>query len=174
MITTTFSPAKTRSRQRSTVQLANVAWAVAYSALWNASEFSTYEKMQAIAAIRNFIQQHPDKQEAYSEFVQRILLARRYMGKRQRKTVLPDNWLRPDNKLGFAATASWYERTAAMRHSLPSHCSELEKFALAMIESSENAAAQVFHRWRNYFIEQDQQQLLNLFLCSLTNFSYGI
>ncbi len=131
--------------------------------------------MQALAAIRNFLQQYPQRQEAYYEFVQRVLLARKYLRNHPgKKMPLPARWLDPANPLGFAGTASWFERLQHTQQSLPAHRRELRLFATALLETGENASPQVFHHWRTYFAANDEQALLNLFLCSLTNFSYGV
>ncbi len=151
-------------------QKINAAWLVAYTALWNGTIFSSAEQEQAQQSIQKWMQAQPDKHAAYNTFVQRVLMARLYLQKTKRRlTVTPTEWLNPDNQNGFTGTAKWYGELLEKRKAMPLHRLELKAFAEAALEMEEEPTDRNFHYWRSYFIERNQQALLNLFLSCIGN-----
>lgn len=150
-------------------RLSALAWQVAYTALWNGMEFSKAEKENAMNFIAAFIQQgSPVK--SYSEFVQRVLLARQYIHSHPGSYVsFPSQWFSLQNKNGFAGTLRWYQSVEASRALLPKYKQTLKAFPEAVLETSQSGDPKDFHYWRSYFSEQDAQASLNLFLSTLAN-----
>lgn len=150
--------------------LSQLAWQIAYTALWNGEEFSTIEKEKALEFIRTFIQEQSNPKKAYSAFVQRVLLARQYISTHPGTYApVPTQWLSPANKNGFAGTQRWYDAVEKTRASLPHFKEPLKAFAEAILETTLSAEPKDFHYWRSYFSEKDAQQVLNLFLSTLAN-----
>ena len=148
----------------------NPAWLTAYTALWNGTIFSTNEQEQAKQAIEQWMQAQPDKEAAYKAFVQRVLMTRLYLQQTGKKYLpTPTEWLNPNNQNGFAGTAKWMEQLQEKRKAMPLHRLELKAFAEAILEMEEEPTARNFHYWRSYFIERNQQGLLNLFLSCIGN-----
>lgn len=151
-------------------QKINAAWLVAYTALWNGTVFSTTEQEQAKQAIAEWLQKQPNKEEAYKAFVQRVLMARLYIYKHHKTlSFTPTEWLNHNNQTGFAGTAKWMEQLQEKRKAMPLYRLELKAFAEAVVEMEEEPTARNFHYWRSYFIERNQQGLLNLFLSVVAN-----
>jgi hypothetical protein len=146
------------------------AWFIAYTALWNTAEFSEQEINNASLFINKFINESSNPQKAYEAFVQRVLLARNYVSKNTTKYIpLPSFWFNTDNINGFAGTSQWLENINETRQALPQYKIELVAFAQAVQECNETLAAKDFHYWRSYFINQNKQGLLNLFLSTIAN-----
>ena len=150
--------------------LSQLAWQIAYTALWNGEEFSAIEKEKAVEFIRTFIREQSNPKKAYSAFVQRVLLARQYISTHPGTYApVPTQWLSPANKKGFAGTQRWYDAVEKTRASLPLFKEPLKAFAEAILETTLSAEPKDFHYWRSYFSEKDAQQVLNLFLSTLAN-----
>jgi hypothetical protein len=151
-------------------QTINAAYFIAYTALWNTLEFSEQEINNASVFINNFITQASNPQRAYEVFVQRVLVARNYVTKNECKYIpIPSIWFATQNKNGFAGTAQWLENIKETRQALPQFKIELLAFAQAVQECNETLSAKDFHYWRSYFIQQNKQGLLNLFLSTMAN-----
>jgi hypothetical protein len=154
--------------------LTNIAWQIAYTALWNGEEFSASEKEKAQAFITVFIKEQSNPIKAYSAFVQRVLLARQYINSHPGTYApIPSLWLCPTNKNGFAGTQRWYQAVETARAALPNYKQPLKAFAEAILETVQTQQAKDFHYWRSYFSEQDAQQCLNLFLSTIANCQYA-
>jgi hypothetical protein len=146
------------------------AWHIAYTALWNTIKFSEEEIHNACSFLHNFINGAPNPQQAYQAFVQRVLLARYYVTTNQNKYIpTPSIWFDTENKNGFAGTASWLQNINETRQAIPQYKIALVAFAKAIKEVKENSVAKKFHYWRSYFIQQNKQGLLNLFLSTVAN-----
>ena len=176
--TTTYYPAllvvKGKQEYEQQVnRLSRMAWQIAYTALWNAEEFSALEKEKALEFITGFIREQRNPEKAYSVFVQRVLLARQYIITHPGSYApIPTQWFSPANKNGFAGTQRWYESVELSRQSLPKYKQSIKAFAEAVLETVQSDDARDFHYWRNYFSEQDAQATLNLFLSTLANCRY--
>jgi hypothetical protein len=153
-------------------RLTSIAWQITYTSLWNGMEFSVAEKENAVMRISQLIEQgSPVK--AYSEFVQRVLLARQYiLSHPGTYAPLPSQWLSIENKNGYAGTLRWYLSVETTRAALPKYKQPLKAFSEAVLETVQSGNAKDFHYWRSYFSEQDAQQTLNLFLSTVANCSY--
>jgi hypothetical protein len=155
--------------------LTNVAWQVAYTALWNGLVFSDKEIADAKTSINNFILLNGNNDTAYSEFVQRVLLARNYILNNPGKYIpIPTVWLNEDNTMGFAGTKRWFDKLIITRASFPDCKKELPIFAKAILMLHENYSAINFHYWRSYFVEHEEQRLLNLLLSIVANSFYDM
>ena len=151
-------------------QLSGIAWQIAYTALWNGESFSAIEKEKALDLIIDFIKQQDNPRKAYSEFVQRVLLARHYINTHPGSYApIPTQWLHPTQKNGFSGTLRWYTSLENMRLSLPLYKMTLRAFGEAVRETLFSGTARDFHYWRSYFGEQGNQALLNLFLSTIAN-----
>ena len=156
-------------------QLANIAWHVAYTALWNTQDFSFIEKENAINQITIILQTENNLVKAYSNFVQRVLLARQYINTHAGTYApLPTKWLCTSNKNGFAGTQKWLEKIESTRISLPKYKQSLKAFAEAIQETTTSKFESDFHYWRSYFAEQNLQSSLNLFLSTIANISNNL
>jgi hypothetical protein len=154
--------------------LTNMAWQIAYTGLWNTLEFSSQEKQSALDFIKNFIHQSPNHKKAYNELVQRILLARQYVNTHPGTYIpLPSIWFCTQNKNGFMGTQNWYKAVQSTRASLPTYKQSLKAFAQAIEETTQSNNPADFHYWRSYFIQQNSQSLLNLFLSTLANINFS-
>jgi hypothetical protein len=155
-------------------ELSQIAWQIAYTALWNTMEFSAQEKENALSFISNFLQQGGNHKKAFSGFVQRAVLARQYVNMRPGEHIpLPSKWFSGNNKTSFAATNKWYVAIEQTRTSLPLYKQSLKAFPEAILETSQSGRAADFHYWRAYFIQQNAQGLLNLYLSVLANAVLG-
>ncbi len=143
--------------------LVNTAWLFAYTALWNHLQFSAKEtdfakqKIEALLAKEN-------KEKAFLNFCQRVLLARQYVTKTPGRYIpLPSVWLDDNNKLGFTGTESWYNKINSVRQSLPTYKEEIKAMAEAILELSKEPSSKNYQYWRSYFIDHRSPGLLNLF-----------
>lgn len=154
--------------------LSAIAWQIAYTALWNAEEFSAVEKEKASELISGFIREQNNPKKAYSTFVQRVLLARQYIATHPGTYApIPTQWFSAANKNGFAGTQRWYDAVETTRASLPKYKQPLKAFGEAVLETALFGSVKDFHYWRSYFIEHDCQGLLNLFLSVIANCSHA-
>jgi hypothetical protein len=165
------SPAECKCTSRSEITaLTNLAWQIAYTALWNTKDFSTTEKALALNSIAQILQQQTSPKKAYNNFVQRVLLARQYIISHPGTYApIPSVWLCSNNKNGFAGTQKWLAAVEKLRSSIPAYRQELKAFAEAINETATSGSAADFHYWRSYFIQQNSQGLLNLFLSTIAN-----
>ncbi len=154
--------------------LTNTAWQIAYTALWNTLEFSAQEKKVVKEFIINFLHQSSKHKKAYNDFVQRVLLARQYVNTHPGTYIpLPSQWFSTQNKNGFIGTQKWLNTVQMYRASLPNYKQSLKAFAQAIEETTHSNSPADFHYWRNYFIEQNSQTLLNLFLSTVANINFS-
>ena len=154
--------------------LSILAWQISYTALWNTEEFSQAEKESVLQGVKTFLQQHTSPVKAYLELVQRVLLTRIYKITHTGYTLpFPSSWFDSANKHGFAGTERWYNDLMVARCSLPSYKIQLKAFAEAILEVQQTKHPADFHYWRNYFIQQNCQILLNLFLSTMANIMLG-
>ncbi len=150
--------------------LTNCAWQVVYTALWNTKQFSAEETEKAKTFISSFLQQANSHKTKYSEFVQRILLARIYVSSHPGKYIpLPSQWFCQTNANGFAGTEKWYKAVQQTKAALPLYKQTLRAFAKAVLETTQTGKPTDFHYWRSYFIQQNTNGLLNLYLSTIAN-----
>ncbi len=153
-----------------TQKLADTAWNLAHTALWNNVVFSNQETQAAKTMIKNIISSSKTPVKTYKAFCQRVLLARQYVNNNPDRYIpLPTIWLDHENVTGYAGTESWYQNIQDIRASLPNYKNELKAFAEAILEMSEEPTTQNFQYWRNYFIDNKATGLLGLFLCTIAN-----
>ena len=151
---------------------ATLAFQIAYTALWNTQEFSATEIAQATNLIDEILAQHANPAKAFNNFVQRVLLARQYINTHPGSYApIPTEWLSTGNKNGFAGTQRWLDAVDSLRSSIPTYKQALKAFAEAVQETATSRKAVDFHYWRSYFIQQNAQGLLNLFLSTIANVS---
>ncbi len=151
---------------------ATLAFQIAYTALWNTQEFSATEITQATKLIDEILAQHDNPAKAFNNFVQRVLLARQYINTHPGSYApIPTEWLSTTNKNGFAGTQRWLDAVDNLRSSIPTYKQALKAFAEAVQETATSRKAVDFHYWRSYFIQQNAQGLLNLFLSTMANVS---
>lgn len=154
-------------------KLTTLAWQIAYTALWNATEFSAKEKEVAIDFIREFIQQSNSPLKAYSEFVQRVLLARQYLIMHpEAYAPVPSKWFTTSNKNGFAGTEKWFDTLKSVRFSIPEFRIHLKAFGEAIAEVITTRSARDFHYWRTWFAERNYHSVLSLYLSTIANCTY--
>lgn len=160
------------AQQLKSEQLTLTAWHITYTALWNGTDFSTAEINEAKQFIKNFLQQeNPEK--AYSELVQRVLLARQYiLSHPGTYAPFPSQWFSPENKNGFTGTLRWFLSLQVSRKSIPAYKQALKAFPEAILEITQSQKAADFHYWRSWFSNQNAQNLLNLFLAVIANCRY--
>ena len=155
-------------------KLANIAWHIAYTALWNGQSFSIEEKQKALDAITSFINEGKSPSAAFSQLVQRVLLARQYVNTHPGKWVpAPAVWFSNENKNGFLGTERWLKDINTHRASKPSFKFPLLRFSTAVLQTIDAVDATVYHDWRNFFISHHCQGLLNLYLAVLANYYCG-
>ncbi len=151
-------------------KLTALAWQITYTALWNTTEFSAKEKEFAVNFIRDFIQKSNSPSKAYSEFVQRVLLARQYLIMHpEAYAPIPSKWFSTINKNGFKGTERWYTSLITVRYSVPEFRIHLKAFAEAIAEVTTTRSASDFHFWRTYFAERNYHSVLSLFLSTIAN-----
>ena len=151
---------------------ATLAFQIAYTALWNTQEFSATETAQATKLIDELLAEHANSAKAYKNFVQRVLLARQYINTHPGSYApIPTEWLSTTNKNGFAGTQRWLDAVDNLRSSIPTYKQALKAFAEGVQETTTSGSAVDFHYWRSYFIQQNAQGLLNLFLSTIANIS---
>jgi hypothetical protein len=153
--------------------LAEAAWSLAYSSLWNTSLFSERETEAATNFINHYIYTAPDPYKGYIILCERVLLARMYVARNGSRYIpLPSTWFNVTNVKGFAGTDKWYQNLLLVRSSLPVYKIELKAFAEAILEMAEEPSVNNFSYWRNYFIERNKD-LLELFLATTANVVVG-
>lgn len=159
--------------QQELTRLTNCAWQVVYTALWNTKQFSAAETEIAKAFISSFLHQANSHKIKYLEFVERVLLARIYVSSHPGKYIpLPSDWFSTKNTNGFMGTEKWYKAMQQTRAALPLYRQPLKAFAEAISETTQTGLAKDFHYWRSYFIQQNTNRLLNLYLSTIANFSF--
>jgi hypothetical protein len=167
---------ETKNEKRQTVnekEIITTAWLIAYTALWNTTEFSQQEVNNASQFIYNFINKAPNPKKAFEAFVQRVLIARNYVANHQGKYIpIPSIWFSIQNTNGFAGTQKWLQDINQTRQAIPLYKIELLAFAQAVQEYAKTNTAADFHYWRSYFIQQNKQGLLNLFLSTIANLQH--
>ena len=152
-------------------QLANTAWYIVYTALWNTEQLSFKEKQIATNAIRGFLQTGKNHRKAFNEFVQRVLMARQYINCHPGTYApIPSRWFDTSNNKGFAGTAKWFRSLEDMRESILNFKEPLKVFSEAVLQTIHACSAKEFHAWRSYFIARRSQGLLNLHLSILANY----
>ncbi|MBL7748766.1 MAG: hypothetical protein JNM19_15115 [Chitinophagaceae bacterium] len=145
------------------VHLVNTAWLFACAALWNHLQFSAKETANAKQKIEALLSKE-DKEKAFLNFCQRVLLARQYVTKTPGRYIpLPSVWLDDNNKLGFTGTENWYNKINSVRQSLPAYKEEIRAMAEAILELSKEPSSKNYQYWRSYFIDHRSPGLLNLF-----------
>lgn len=155
-------------------ELVDTAWVFAHTALWNTSIFSNREIEEAKSQIHEQIVHSKNPEKAYSNFCQRVLLARlRLSNNLEKQVALPSIWLENDNPIGFSATKDWYDTIRAIRLSLPAYKAELKAFAEAILEMKQDASRRNFEYWKNYFIEKKAPGLWSLFLQTIARQQFG-
>lgn len=154
------------------ILLTNIAWQISYCALWNGKEFSAAEIAAAKAFIQSFIRQgNPLK--TYSEYVQRVMLARQYIITHEGAYApWPTRWLSSENKMGFAGTGRWFRTVEEARAKEPAFKQYIKALPEAVLETLQSNKAADFHYWRSWFAERNAQSTLNLFLSVLAGCSY--
>lgn len=150
-------------------RLTTTAWKIAYTALWNGTDFSRTEIQKAKIAIRQFLLETGSIEKNYEEFVQRVLLARQYINSNPGKYVpVPSEWLNENNKLGFHGTQKWFQKMQQKREAIPGYRSGWRDFGWAIWQVNGKGADRNFHQWRSYYAEKNQP-MLNLYLATVAN-----
>jgi hypothetical protein len=144
--------------------LTNTAWHTAYTSLWNCTQFSTAETDTAKKAIGSFLQLHKTPEKGFIVFCQRIAIAK-FENSLQ---FLVNNWLPSDwfdwrNDEGFIGTKQRFDSIEKHRASLPMYKQELKAFAEGVLEFSQEPTVRNYKFWRQYFIDREKPQLLELF-----------
>jgi hypothetical protein len=153
-------------------QLTSAAWQIAYTSLWNGTVFSPKEINTAKQRINAFIQSGSPL-KAYSELVQRVLMARQYILSHEGSYApLPSYWFCLENTKGFAGTANWYHALQTARASQPDYKQYLKVLPEAVLQTIQSNTAADFHYWRSWFAERNAQAVLNLFLSVVANCNY--
>lgn len=153
-------------------QLTHTAWQIAYTALWNGMVFTPEEINTAKERIHTFIQSGSPLKR-YSELTQRVLMARQYILTHEGSYApLPSCWLNPENKKGFAGTATWFAALETARASQPDYKQYMKALPEAVLETIQSNKASDFHYWRSWFAERNAQAVLNLYLSIIANSTY--
>jgi hypothetical protein len=144
--------------------LINTAWQVAYTTLWNCTQFSTAETTTAKKAIGTFLQLHKTPEKGFIVFCQRVALARFEDNILfPVKEWLPSQWFDWSIANGFNWTKQRFEGIEKTRASLPLYKQELKAFAEGVLEFSQEPTVRNYKFWRQYFIDRDKAALLQLF-----------
>ena len=155
-------------------ELSNVAWYIAYTALWNTSSTASEQQEDALKHIRQFIAAGKSPGMAFKQLAERVLLARQYLNCHPGKWVpQPADWFNPENKNGFAGTERWLQSVEIHRATNPTFKLALQKFPEAIIQTLCADCPALYHDWRNFFITHNAQGLLNLYLAVLANYCFG-
>lgn len=142
----------------------NAAWVCAHVALWGNDIFSAAEVSRIKWQIHGHIIDEHDSYAAYIAFCERVLLARQYItGRPGRYAPAPSAWLDAHNQHGFNGTLRWHIQLAQRRKANPLHRLEWKALAEAILEITENPAAEHYEYWCIYFSERNQTQALALF-----------
>lgn len=150
-------------------RLTTTAWNMAYTALWNGTQFSAREKQKAKQLIQEFLLSTEEIEKNYEEFAQRVLLTRQYLANNPSKFLPhPSEWLSKENKMGFAGTHRWFLKLAEKQKAMPQYKAVWKEIAWALFSINGKAASRNFHEWRSY-LAQHNQPLLNLFLSTVAN-----
>jgi len=154
--------------------LTDAAWNIAYTSLWNTEIFSKEEIKFARSWIKNFIMNTPDPYNAYLEFCQRVLMARRVAIDNQYTYIPAPTWyFSTGNAKGFAGTGPWFEKLMYYRKSFPLYRHQWKVLPEAILSMYEDNSASNFHYWRTWFIVRHFQSTVNVFLATLCNMKYG-
>jgi hypothetical protein len=153
--------------------LADAAYAVAITALWNGELLS----QDAMQTIKRFIKTHlikaEDRQFGYTVLIERILIARRNIIAEEGTYIpAPSVWLNERNMQGFVVTEKLWKQMNEVRNSFPLHRHDFKVIAEAVLDMLQTPTAKNFHYWRAYFIERDWHGQLNLFLAVVANMQF--
>jgi hypothetical protein len=162
----TASAAKTAKQINSPqlTALASTAWHTAYTSLWNCTQFSTTEIDTAKRAIMNFLQLHSTPEKGFIVFCQRVVLARFEDNILfPVKEWLPSQWFDRRIANGFTWTKERYDGIEKQRAALPLYKQGLKAFAEAVLEFSQEPTVRNYKYWRQYFIDRNKPELLELF-----------
>jgi hypothetical protein len=152
-------------------QLTLCAWQITYTALWNTQQFSGEEIDKAKEYISIFLQQQQNCKAQYILFVQRVLLARQYISSHPGTYIpIPSQWFSTHNKNGFQGTESWLEAVQQTRKAQPLYKQAVKDFPEAVWQTIQTVTPACFHNWRSYFIQQNANGLLNLYLSTIANY----
>jgi hypothetical protein len=164
---------ETATAENQQALLINTAWNFAYTALWNAVQFSSREIEKAKQQIADWLQSE-NKEKTFIAFCERVLLARQYVNRNAGRYIpLPSVWLDCNNKLGFAGTQKWYDNIRTIRESLPGYKTEIKALGEAILELSKEPSADNYRYWRTYFMDHQKPGLLNLFQAAASQQLYN-
>jgi hypothetical protein len=153
--------------------MVHASWNFVYTALWGHCLFSSLEKDKARSAIRQYLLQSADPEQAYYSFCQRVLLAREYVSQGSHRFIpLPSQWLDINNPNGFAGTEAWLDQMLDKRSSLPLYRREWKALAEAVLEMAADDSEKTFWYWKIYFLERGEGKLWELFLGAVVNMQY--
>ena len=145
--------------------MADAAYAIAVTALWNGEVLSAASQQRLKEFIRSFLLQHTDREQCYTAFVERVLLARAYVESVDGRYIpSPEWWVDTTNDKGFKGTARWYKKLIAVRETYPLREQVMKVIAEAVLDMRESPTAKNFHYWRGYFIKRGWEKGMNLFL----------
>ncbi len=153
--------------------MVHAAWNFAHMALWSHNLLSKLEKDKARKAIRQYLLDSDDPEQAYYNFCQRVLLAREYVAQGSHRFIpLPSQWLDTNNPNGFSGTEAWLDQMLDKRSSLPLYRREWKAIAEALLEIATDDSEKTFWYWKIYFLERGEGKLWELFLGAATNMRY--
>lgn len=161
--------------QRSVKKLIDGLWAVAATSLWFNKTFSESESESHKTLIGEHFFNGKESKRNFRELIERICLAKRYVArKRGRYISKPQDYLNIHYPLGLAGTASWLEQVNTIRKDVPEYNKGISTLAKALLAFIENPTAANFHKGRRSLIEQNQFDLLQIYINTIVHLQYKL
>ena len=151
-------------------KLRNVAWAIAYTALWNGLDLPVKEELFAREFIQKLLQARKDPMNVFSEFSQRLLLTREPDDlQSDNSRPLPSVFFMDGCNAPYSLTKISIDIVDFERKVYPMHMMEIRLFGIAVFEVCKYPDSGKFQAWKNFFFERGHWGLYDLFLNTVAN-----
>lgn len=149
------------------------AWSFATASLWNRQQFSETESLAAKIKIGTYFLGEQDKDAAFHEYCQRILLTRKFLLPVFGGTLpLPSVWFDENNAAGYEATKELYNELVKQRKSEPSAMAEVGLTADAVLMFSKNPTSEAYWSFREDLLIIKAPEMSLLFQLFVANLHY--
>jgi hypothetical protein len=161
-----YSPTKREKR-------INDFWTFCHSTFWSNEIFTELQEDEFRELISAYFEKGKDSDETFSQLVQRAVLAKRYVKRRNSRYVAkPADWLNINYKTGLKGTEAWYKEVEQQRLSVPTYNEGLEFLAEAVLSWATKRNVLEVSTYREKFIELKHFDLLFLYTNAIMHFQY--
>jgi len=155
------------------VKRINDFWTFCHSTFWSTQIFKETQEEKFKDLISAYFQKGKDSDEMFSQLVQRAVLAKRYVKRRNtRYMTKPEDWLNINYKKGLKGTETWFQEVEQQRLTVPTHNEALELLAEAVLCWAKKRNILDVPVYREKFIAMKQFDLLFLYTNAVMHFQY--